>query len=369
MLRKPNSSNRLVELFLELVKIDSISRHELAVRQYLTKFLKDLGLNPVVDSAGEAVGGNTGNVICKIGDGGDFVMLSHMDTAGSTKNINPQLHDDRITSDGTTILGADNRAGIAAILYNLERMYQSGESLKDFTLCFTICEENNIEGSKHLKLPKTIQKGYVIDSSLRPGKFIHQTFGAKGLNIKITGKAAHSGLHPEDGISAIYTASMAISKLKLGRVNETTTANLGIIKGGEAINVIPETVEIIGEIRSHKVEDVEKLASEFKQHFENACHQTGAQLDFQSQWDFRPYYVSEDSDIFIHVMNIMKKSGLTPEPMLSAGGSDANPLNAKGINAVNIGIGAQNPHSHDEFILLEDLENAGKIVYEIMRAK
>ncbi len=369
MLRNLNKSHRLVNLFLELVKIDGTSRRELAVRQYLVKFLKNLGLEPKVDNAGDAVGGNTGNIICQIGDGGDFVVLSHMDTAGPTTTIKPQIHDDRITSDGTTILGADNRAGIAAILYNLEKMIQSGEKLKDFTLCFTICEENNIEGSKHLQLPKTIQKGYVIDSSLRPGKFIHRTFGAKGLNIKITGKAAHSGLQPEDGISAIYTASLAISKLKLGRVNDSTTANLGIIKGGEAINVIPETAEIIGEIRSHKVEDVEKLANEFKHHFENACQQTGAKLVFNSQWDFLPYYVSEDSEIFIHVINTMKKLGLTPEPMLSAGGSDANPLNAKGIDAVNIGIGAQNPHSHDEYILLEDLANAANIVYEILRGE
>ena len=367
MLHQINPSHRLVELFLKLIKIDGISRHELEVQKYLVNFLTNLGLKPVVDNAGDKVDGNTGNIICKIGSGGDFVVVSHMDTAASTKNIKPQILNDRIKTDENTILGADNRAGIAVIIYNLEQMIHNNVKIKDFTLCFTICEENNIEGGKHLILPNTITNGYVIDSSLRPGKFIHRTYGALGLIIKITGKAAHSGLHPEDGISAIYTASLAISKLKLGRVNKTTTANLGIINGGEAINVIPETVEIVGEIRSQKVEDVKALSEEFKRHFEIACKNTGAKLDFQSQWDFLPYYVPEDSEVFQNTENIINKIGLKSEPTLSAGGSDANPLNTKGINAVNIGIGAQNPHSHDEFILLEDLMNAANIVGEIMR--
>ena len=369
MLRNLDSKHRLVEIFLNLVKIDGISRNELQIRKHLVEFLENIGLKPVIDDADKIVGGNTGNIICKIGSGSNFVVLSHMDTAAPTKLIQPQILADRITSDGSTILGADNRAGIAAIIYNLEKMIQSGEKIQDCTVCFTICEENNIEGGKHLTLPPNIKNGYVIDSSLRPGKFIHRTYGAKGLNIEITGKASHSGLHPEDGISAIYTASLAISKLKLGRVTDTTTANLGIINGGEAVNVIPEKVEIVGEIRSQQVEDVDRLLAEFRLHFDDACQKTGAILNFNSQWDFRPYYVPEDSEVFQNTFNIIKKLGLKPEPMLSAGGSDANPLNAKGIQAVNIGIGAQNPHSHDEFILLEDLASAANIVHEILRGE
>ncbi|MBN2278992.1 MAG: M20/M25/M40 family metallo-hydrolase [Candidatus Marinimicrobia bacterium] len=369
MLRNLNSKHRLVEIFLELVKIDGVSRYELDVRNYLVEFLENLDFEPIIDDAAEQVGGNTGNLIIEIGHGGDFVVLSHMDTAASTKMIQPKVLSDRITSDGNTILGADNRAGIAAIIYSLEWFIKNKKKIKDCVICFTICEENNIEGGKYLSLPPQIKNGYVIDSSLRPGKFIHRTYGAKGLKINITGKAAHSGLHPEDGISAIYTAALAIAKLKLGRVSETTTANLGIIQGGEAINVIPEKVEIVGEIRSQRVADVDLLAKNFEQHFKNACKTTGAMLNFSSQWDFTPYYVREDSLVFQNTCNIMKKIGLTPEPRLSAGGSDANALNEKGIQTVNIGIGAQNPHSHEEFILLEDLANAANIVYEILRGE
>jgi len=368
MLQKVRSPHRLTELFLELININGISRHELEVRKYIVAFLKKLGLEPIVDNAAKKVAGNTGNIVCKIKSGGDFVVLSHMDTAAPTLNIKPQIMSDRIKTDGNTILGADNRAGIASILYNLEKMILDGEKIKDFTLCFTICEESNIEGSKYLSLPENIKHGYVIDSSLRPGKFIHRTYGAKGLDIRITGRSAHSGLHPQDGISAIYTAALAISKLKLGRINQITTANIGTICGGEAINIIPETTKIIGEIRSLKTKDVEKLLDEFTLHFEKACRLTGAKLDFRSQWDFMPYYVPEDTEVFQNTCIIMEKLGLKPEPMLSAGGSDANPLNAKGIQTVNIGIGAQNPHSRDEFILLEDLKNAANIVYEILKA-
>ncbi len=367
MLRKQKPSDRLVEIFLELVKIDGISYRELDVNDYLIKFLRKLGLNPFVDNAGEKVGSNTGNIICNIGNGGDFVVISHMDTAASTINIKPQLLEDRITSDGKTILGADNRAGIALILYNLEQLLYNKEKIKNFTLCFTICEEHNIEGSKYLQLPSSIKRGFVIDSSLRPGKFIHTTYGAKGLDIKITGRASHAGLHPEDGISSIFTASQAISKLKLGRVNEYTTSNFGLINGGEAINIIPKETHIIGEVRSKNIEEIEKIINEYKSQFELACKQNGATLEFSSHWDFHPYYIDEESKVFQTIFNIIKNIGLKPEPMLSAGGSDANSLNKKGIKTVNIGIGAQNPHSYDEFILLEDLKAASDIVCEIIK--
>ena len=360
-------AQRLLEIFTTITKIDGTSGQERDVADYIKNFLTKVGFEIYEDQAGSRIGGNSGNLICKIGTGGDYVLLSHMDTARPTKNLEHKIEDDRISSKGGTILGADNRAGIASILFNLERAHNQRIPLKDFTVVFTISEENNLEGSKALQLDEKISSGFIIDSSLRPGKFIYSTYGATGLDITIKGKAAHSGLQPEDGISSIQVASRAIADLKLGRIDGDTTANLGKINGGSAINVIPEVTNIVGEIRGLTKEKVEETANHFKKQFEKSCNAAGAQLDFKYHWDFEPYKIDPDSRVYRELVGIYHRLGLDPEPVVSAGGSDANSLNAKGIEALNIGIGAQNPHSNDEFILFKDLNTTADIIYELIR--
>ncbi|HMA61473.1 MAG TPA: M20/M25/M40 family metallo-hydrolase [bacterium] len=362
-----NNPNRLLDIFLKLTSIDGISGREKEVKDYITDFLNKLGYDVEEDNAGKSINGNSGNIICKIGTGGDFILLSHMDTARPTKNLRHRIHEDRITSDGSTILGADNRAGIAAILYNLEKAYREKIPLSDFTIGFTISEENNLEGSKALELNSHINRGFVIDSSLRPGQFIYSTYGAQGIDITIKGKAAHSGLQPEDGVSSIQVAARAIAELKLGRIDHQTTANLGIIKGGSAVNVIPEETTINGEVRSLSNQRAMEIVDKFKTRFIKVCKAFGADLDFQSNWDFKPYKISEKSRVYQDILKVYKQLGLKPRPVVSAGGSDANSLNAKGVEAINIGIGAQNPHSNDEFILLEDLSSTANIIHALIR--
>ena len=358
---------RLLEIFLTLTSIDGISGQEKEVKDYIVDFLNKLGYEVEEDKAGKSINGNSGNITCQIGNGGDFILLSHMDTARPTKNLKHRIHDDRITSDGSTILGADNRAGIAAILYNLDKAHHDKIQLKDFTIGFTISEENNLEGSKALIIDDNINRGFVIDSSLRPGQFINSTYGARGIDITIKGKAAHSGLQPEDGISSIQVAARAIADLKLGRIDNQTTANLGIIKGGSAVNVIPEKTTINGEVRSLSNQRALEIVDEFKTCFATVCEVSGAELDFNSNWDFQPYTISKNSRVYQEILAVYNTLGLTPQPVVSAGGSDANSLNAKSIQAINIGIGAQNPHSNDEFILFEDLSKTADIINALIK--
>jgi len=359
--------NRLLELFLDLVKIDALSKYESPVKMYINSFLSNLNLSAIEDSAGEISDGNSGNLQVPIGNGGDFVILAHMDTARSTKNLKPIVTSDRITSDGTTILGADNRAGIAAILYNLEKAITRKIPVKDFTVAFTIREELDVYGSRFLTLPSQIKSGFVFDSSLRPGQFIYKTFGAKGFTIKVRGKASHAGIHPENGASAIQIASAAVSNIQLGRIDKDTTANIGKFNGGTAINVIPELAELEGEVRSLHISGIDAKIKEIESAFINAVNDLDASIVFESHWDFKPYEVPQESETYQRIQKALTHVGLAPEPIVSAGGSDANSLNEKGIATVNIGIGAQNPHANDEFILIEDLINSAKILWNLIK--
>ncbi|MGB9663983.1 MAG: M20/M25/M40 family metallo-hydrolase [Ignavibacteria bacterium] len=360
------NANEIVSLFISLAKIEGLSRNEGDVSKFIKEFISPFNLRFFEDGANQIDGGNSGNLICEINGGGDFVLLSHMDTARSTKNLSPIIQNGILKSDGTTILGADNRAGITAILYALKKTFENGKPLRPFTIAFTICEETTLSGSKFLKLNDRIKMGFVFDSHLDPGNFIIKSPGALIFKIKIKGKASHAGINPEKGINTIEIASKAISKIKQGRIDEETTLNIGKIYGGEATNVVPELVILEGEIRSFTSSKVNTLILSVQNIFENEAKNAGAGIEFDFKWDFKPYQINPEWDVYKKIVNAITKSGLKPEEKISFGGSDANSLNEKGIPAVNIGIGAKNPHSNDEYILIKHLIEASKIAYQLM---
>ena len=358
---------RLTDIFVEVISIEGISGNERRVAEYITSFLKKLNLKPAEEPCSRLPEGNTGNIVCPVGTGGDFVLLSHMDTARSTAGVNPQFLEDRIISDGTTVLGVDNRAGIASLLYAIEKLKLEGSPLKDFTFAFTVQEETTLYGSMSIDLNGNIKKGYVFDSHTRPGNIICSSAGSIGFTIKIFGKASHSGIAPEKGIDSVKISADAISKIQFGRIDDDTTANIGIIKGGSATNVIPELTEIEGEVRSMVPWKIDEKINEIKRVFEEVSEQYGGSIEFNSSWNFQPYNISADSETYKMIEEAIKKTGLTPIRNSSKGGSDANSLNAKGIECVNLGIGAENPHSNDEFILYEDLQKTAEIAMELMK--
>jgi tripeptide aminopeptidase len=360
------NENEIIDLFISLAKIDGLSKNEGEVSKFIKEFVSQFNLIFFEDNANQIDGGNSGNLICEINGGGDFVLLSHMDTAKSTKNLSPIILNGKISSDGNSILGADNRAGISAILYALKKSFEKGKKLKPFTIAFTICEETTLSGSKFLKLNDNIKMGFVFDSHLDPGNFIIKSPGALMFKIKIKGKASHAGINPEKGINAIEIASKAISKIKQGRIDDETTLNIGKISGGEATNVVPETVTLEGEIRSFNSLKVDTLISSVMNIFNDQARSGGARVEVDFHWDFKPYQVKPEWDVYKKIMNAISKVGLKPEEKVSFGGSDANSLNEKGIPTVNIGIGAKNPHSNDEYILIEHLIQASKIAYHLM---
>jgi tripeptide aminopeptidase len=361
------ATDYLIDLFLEIAKIDALSGNEKQLADFITSFLQKYNYTVREDESKKFSNSNTGSLICEIGNGGDFILTSHMDTARSTLNLKPKVLTDKIVSSGDTVLGVDNRAGIAVILFMLEKIAKERIPVKDFTVAFTTCEETTLFGSKYLGLNGNIKYGFVFDSGYRPGNFIYSACGAMGFKIKVIGKAAHSGISPEKGINSLLIASRAICNLPLGRIDGESTMNIGILKGGSAVNVIPEITELDGEVRSFDVKKVEEYFKLTLDAFNKEADTFGGKIDVDSFWDFKPYTVPETSHTFEETVRVLKKVGLNPTPKISLGGSDANSLNEKGIQSVNLGIGAQNPHSNDEFIYIEDLVKSAEIALELAR--
>ncbi len=357
---------RLVEIFLEVARIEGTSGNERAIADHVTRFLSGLGMSVREDETARVTGGNCGNLVCRAGDGGDMALMSHLDTARPSGASRPVLHADRITSDGTTVLGVDDRAGVAMLLYGAEQALRHGRGRRDFTLGFSVCEETTLDGSKHIAYDPRVKMVVLFDSSQRPGNFICRSYGCQTLTATVHGRASHSGIAPERGVSAIAVAAKAIAGLPLGRIDEETTANVGTIRGGTALNVVPEETTIEAEVRSVRPARVDEIVAVFRRCFEDEAARAGARLDFRSQWDFEPYTVDETTELYRRLDRALRAVGLTPAPQVSAGGSDANSLNARGLPTINIGIGAQNPHGNDEFILLEDLAAGGAIAVALL---
>jgi len=360
-------NKKLIDFFLEIAKINALSENEKPLADYIKSFLSKLNFQVEEDNSQQFTGSNTGNIICKVGNGGDFVLISHLDTARPTMNVNPIISDEKITSSGDTVLGVDNRVGVSVLLNLLERISREKIIVKDFTVAFTTCEESTLLGSKNLELDEKIKYGFVFDSGYRPGDFIYSACGSIGFSVKILGKASHSGISPENGINSMQVAAKVISQLPLGRIDEETTMNIGILKSGSAVNVIPELAELEGEIRSFNLQKVEDYFEEMKKLFYQEADKIGAKIEIMHFWDFLPYTISENSYSFKEISRVLTNVGLVPIPKISLGGSDANSLNGRGIQSVNIGIGAQNPHSNDEFIFIEDLLKTAEIAMELVK--
>lgn len=357
---------RLVELFLETAALPGLSGQERPVADYVRRFLGRLGFSVEEDDAGRAWGGDAGNVVARLGGGGDTILLAHMDTARPTAPGRAVLKADRIVSDGSGALGVDCRVGVATLLWAAEQAVRHGRARREMTLGFTICEETTLAGSLALRWPETIRQGVLFDSSLRPGSFIARSYGCQRVEATITGRAAHSGIAPERGINALSVAVEALAGMPLGRIDDETTANVGTLTAGTAINVVPERAHLVAEVRSlrpHRVDEVVRL---FETRLRQAALHARAGLDFSAGWDFEPYTIAPEAPVYRAVTAALTACGLTPSPRVSAGGSDANSLNARGLPVINIGTGAQNPHGDDEYVLFEDLGATGAIALALL---
>ena len=352
--------DRLIKIFLDLVAISAISKQEKPVADYIRSFLNKYHIPVVEDRAGQIVGGTSGNLIAKIdanaeGAPSQFCLAAHMDTVKPTNGIKPQIHNGKICSDGQTILGADNRAGITLILYLVESLQQQVAHVP-FEVIFTIGEETGLYGSTHLDIDQVESRTvYILDSSADPGCYVYAAPTAIDFAIDFIGKASHAAVNPQAGINAISMAAHLIQNVKVGKVNKDTTINFGKISGGEANNVVPPQVNLTGEIRSFLPEQIENSFQNLVNQLKNIEKIFSGKCSIARETGFPGFILDQKSAAIGKITSCFQAIGLESKALRYHGGSDANILNNRGMVAVDLGIGAKNPHANDEYIAIQDL--------------
>ncbi len=361
----------LIADFMTLVSISSESRDEANVAAYIRGVVEELGYDVEEDGAAAIVGGNSGNLIVRVqGDPGKktILLMAHMDTAVPGLGINPIRHEDRITSDGKTVLGADDKAGIAGLLQMLRVLKRESDNHPPIEVVFTVCEEAGLLGAKALERSRLMAEfGFVVDSSGPLGFVVTEGPAQTKLHARILGKAAHAGLAPEKGISAIEVAAHAIAKMNLGRIDEETTANIGTIKGGFATNIVCDRVELHAEVRSLKSAKLASQVAGMNHALKETADEYGAQVELQWTDSYPALHTDENSFLRDIVHHAMASMDLVPRFGPTGGGSDANVIASKGIPVLNLAMGYQQVHTLEEWIRIDDLVHSAELIIEIVR--
>lgn len=366
------NKDRLIEEFMELVQIDSETKYETEIAKVLKGKFTSLGLDVVEDKSKEKTGHGSGNLICTLKGNVDnadpIYFTSHMDTVVPGKGIKPSIKDGYIVSDGTTILGADDKAGLAAIFESIRCLQEQNIKHGDIQFIITAGEESGLVGAKALEENLINAKfGYAIDSNGNVGDIIIAAPTQAKIYTTIKGKTAHAGVAPEKGISAITLAAKAISKMPLGRIDEETTANIGRFEGGQQTNIVCDEVYILAEARSLVPDKMDKQIEAMKTAFETAAREYGGEADVKIEIMY-PGYRQEAGDHVVEVARraaekIKRKSSL----LKSGGGSDANVIAGLGIPTVNLAVGYEEIHTTNERISVDELVKISEMVTSIIQ--
>ncbi|NLK86323.1 MAG: M20/M25/M40 family metallo-hydrolase [Clostridiaceae bacterium] len=363
--------DRLVKEFIELVSIDSISGKERLMADRLTQKLTAMGHEVYEDNAADAIGGDAGNLICTIKGTRDVpavLFSAHMDTVEPGVGKKPVIDGDIIRSDGTTVLGGDDVSGIVCILEAVRALKENGLDHGDIQIVFTIAEEGGLYGSKNLDYSRIHAKyGFIMDSNGPIGTVAVKAPAQDKICVSVEGKASHAGVSPEKGISAIQAAASAIARMKLGRIDFETTANIGSISGGRETNIVCDRVEMKAEARSRELGKLEAQTAHMRECFEQAAAEYGATVDFKADRLYPSFNIARTAPI----MSILEKAagdiGIELIPEETGGGSDTNIFNGKGIQAVDISTGMENVHSTKECISIDNMVKAAEFVIAIIR--
>jgi tripeptide aminopeptidase len=365
--------------FQELVRIDSHSLQEAAVAEAVVGKLKAMGLAVVQDRAHEAIGGQTGNVIGKLpatAPGLPTVMLNaHLDTVTPGCGVVPECRDDDICSISETILGADDKAGITVILAALREIIGGGPPgggppHGELQVVFTIAEEIGLYGAQYLDY-SLINPDYafVFDGGREIGSLTVAAPSAQKMTWKVHGRSAHAGVCPEKGVNAVQIAAEAIAAMKLGRLDEESTANIGHIEGGAARNIVPDTCEVWGEARSHSEAKLAAQVSHMQRCFEDAAaRHEGASVEKDFQSSYHSFRLSEEAEVVRVAAEAARKLGLPVKYEIGGGGSDANIFNEKGIPAVICATGARDPHTLGETVSVSGMAQAAEWLVGMIEA-
>ncbi len=374
------SRERLLALFLDLVRIDSHSRRERAVALRLVRELETLGAEVWFDDAGTKVGGDTGNLLARVRgtapDAAPLLLSAHMDTVVPGEGVQPIIEGDVVRSDGRTVLGGDDKSGLAIICEVVRALQEQGAPHGDIEIAFTICEEVGLLGARHLDLTRLrARSGLVLDSDA-PGFLVTRAPAANHLEFVVHGLEAHAGMAPERGISAIEVAAEGLAAMRLGRIDDETTANVGVIQGGVATNVIPNQVRLRAEARSHDEAKLTAQCEHMRQCLEEAAarhtvivdgRSVTARVESSISRSYDRMHVADDAPIVRLAIRAADALGYAVTTAAMGGGCDANVLNRRGLEVANLGTGMQEIHTVKEWLRVSDMVRTAEVIAAMLR--
>lgn len=366
------NEERLVSLFKDLCLIDAPSLGEAKCVAHVRRILEDMGLDVFEDKSGEKIGGNANNLIATLKGNVEaaprIFFSAHFDTVEPTAGLVIDERDGVLFSASDTILGADDKAGMAPAIEAVNCLIESGEPHGDIVLLFSVAEEIGLKGAAELDIESlNLDYGFVLDTGRPVGSFVIKTATHDKIDFLVKGKPAHAGKDPEKGINAICVAADAISRIKVGRISPDTTSNLGIISGGTAVNVVCPSVTIKGEARSTVIAELDDEIAKMRAAFESAARDWGTTVEISYRRHYDAYEIESDSPVVNVARRAAANMGLPSELRTTLGGSDANVYNAKGVPTIVVATGMEKIHTHDESVSIRDLVETSKLVLEIIR--
>ncbi len=367
------NAQRLKRTFLELLRLNSPSRKEKPVAAYVKAALRDVADECFEDRAGKAIGGNANNLVFRLRGSHRtapaLALVAHMDTVEPTRGIRIGRRGSMVYSAGPTILGADNKAGIAVMIETARSLVRRRRRFGMLELVFSVAEEVGLLGVENLDYGLIESRlGLVLDSSTPVGSIVTSAPSSEAVEVHIRGRKAHAGIEPEKGVNAITVAAKAIARLKQGRLDEETTANIGVIKGGTATNIVPDEVLVRGEARSFSEQKLARWITHMKRCFLKASEAFGAEAQIETRRAFTMFDVPKSHRLVRAAARGARALGRRARMLRSGGGSDANVFNGHGITSVVLGLGYTNPHTKQESIDLVELEAAARWVLDIIEA-
>jgi tripeptide aminopeptidase len=350
----------VLDLFTDLASLPSPPGEERAVADLVLGYLRDCGLETDEDGSGPGIGSTMGNIYCRLeptADGEPLLLCAHLDTVPPTAAIEPVVADGVVRNGAGTILGADNKAAVAAMLEGVRRILAERRPHAGIELLFTPKEEVGLVGAyafDHTRLESRV--GYVYDQAAPIGVVILGAPFSQSLEVTFHGRAAHSGMHPEEGRSAIAAAARAIAEMRLGRVDEDSTANVGTIAGGTATNIVPEWCTFVAEARSHDERRLVELVREMQDAITFAAGVAECDVETKARKSYRGYRFARSDHAVALAAAALERCGHVVSYELSGGAADANVFNEHGLEIVNLANGMTDIHTPDEHIAVADLE-------------
>ncbi len=352
--------NRLIKTFYELVKIDSPTGEEKVLAGEILKRLQELSIQAIKD--------NYGNIIAHLGDGSDRIMLSaHLDTVEPGRGINPIVENGVIKSDGTTILGADNKVAVASILEVLHVIKEQNVTHQPLDIVFTLSEEEGNYGAINLDYKQiTAQKGYCFDSVAPIGTIVTSAPFYYRFDIKIIGKSAHAS-RPDQAINALTIVGQVINQLKQGQLDDATIMNIGVINGGQVRNTVMGEVLLKGEVRSYYEDRIINELNLIEETLKNICSQFSGNYELKSDRENGGYVINQNDEVIVMAVKAINQLQVGHRLIDSWGCSDANIFHEYGINILNLGDGVENAHTVNESITITDLSKLANLILNLIR--